>query len=335
MGKRLAINGFGRIGRVFLRRWLKAPGTLEIVAINDVTDPPTLAHLLAFDSIHGRLEGVRIEGNDLVVGERRIRVLSVPKLEELPWNDLGVDYVLESTGKFTKRKDAEVHLKRGAKRVVISAPAEGDDITICMGINHNAYAPEKHRVISNASCTTNCLAPMVYVLHKHFGVEYGIMTTIHSYTNDQRLLDLPHKDLRRARAAAQNMIPTTTGAAKAIGLVIPELKGKLHGIAVRVPTPNVSLVDLTVQTRNEMSVEEIHRVMKEAASGELRGILAYEERPLVSTDYNGDPHSCIYDATGTLVLSPRFAKVMGWYDNETGFSQRLLELLQFIAERER
>jgi len=333
--KHLAINGFGRIGRSFFRQWLKDPRDIEVVAINDVTDPQTLAHLLAFDSVHGRLEEVNVDGDHLIVGERRIQILSLGKLEELPWAEFNIDYVLESTGKFTKRKDAEIHIKKGAKRVIISAPAEGEDITICMGINHRLYDPQKHFIISNASCTTNCLAPMAYVLHQNFRIQYGIMTTIHSYTNDQRLLDLPHKDLRRARAAALNMIPTTTGAAKAIGLVIPELKGRLHGISIRVPTPNVSLVDFTFLTEKEISVESIHRVFREAAENELRGILSYEERPLVSSDFNGDPHSCIFDATGTIVLSPHFAKVMGWYDNETGFSQRLLELLQMIASRDK
>lgn len=334
MAKRVAINGFGRIGRMFLRCWLKNPGNIQVVAINDITDPPTLAHLFAFDSIHGRRDDVQLEKDELVLGKHRIKILTCPRLEDLPWGNLGIEYVLESSGKFTKRKDAEVHCKLGAKRVIISAPAEGEDITVCMGINHHLYDPDKHRIISNASCTTNCLAPMAYVLHRTFGIEYGIMTTIHSFTNDQRLLDLPHKDLRRARAASLNMIPTTTGAAKAIGLVMPELKGKLHGVSIRVPTPNVSLVDLTFLSQKDLSIESIHKAMHRAAEEELKGILAYEDRPLVSSDFNGNPHSCIFDATGTIVLSPRFAKVMGWYDNETGFSQRLLELFQMIASKD-
>jgi len=281
---RLAINGFGRIGRVFFRRWLKERRNIEVVAINDLTDPQTLFHLLRYDSVHGRLDfPVSLKGDAFSTSFGEVRILQIPDPQKLPWKELGVDLVLESTGKFTRRKDAEVHLQRGARKVLISAPVDGADITVCYGINHRSYDPKTHTILSNASCTTNCLAPLVYVLHKEFGIESGFMTTVHSYTNDQRVLDLPHKDLRRARAAGINIIPTSTGAARAIGLVIPELKGKLNGVAIRVPTPNVSLTDFTALLKKEVTVEEVNSAMERYARGELKGILRYETDPLVST----------------------------------------------------
>lgn len=330
---KVAINGFGRIGRTLLRQYLKRKPAYDIVAINDLAPAATLAHLLAFDSVHGRLGlPVEIEDGYLLVGDKRIRLLAEPNIDKMPWRDLGVDVVAECTGIFTDKPAAEKHLAAGAKKVVISAPAKGADITVCMGINAKSFDAAKHHIVSNASCTTNCLAPMVKVLHDQFGIESGLMTTVHSYTNDQRILDLPHSDLHRARAAAINMIPTSTGAAKAIGLVIPELDGKLHGIAVRVPTPNVSVVDFVAHLKKPATVEAINTAMKTAAAGELKNILAYNEKPLVSSDFNGDPHSCTYDAPQTSVLGDgRHVKVFGWYDNETGYSTRLLELLELVG----
>jgi glyceraldehyde 3-phosphate dehydrogenase len=330
---RLAINGFGRIGRVFFRRWLKERRNIEVVAINDLTDPQTLFHLLRYDSVHGRLDfPVSLKGDTFSTSSGEVRILQIPDPQKLPWKELGVDLVLESTGKFTKRKDAEVHLQRGARKVLISAPADGADITVCYGINHRFYDPKTHTILSNASCTTNCLAPLVYVLHKEFGIESGFMTTVHSYTNDQRVLDLPHKDLRRARAAGINIIPTSTGAARAIGLVIPELKGKLNGVAIRVPTPNVSLTDFTALLKKEVTVEEVNSAMERYARGELKGILRYETDPLVSSDFNGDPHSAILDSRETDVLEKKLVKVLAWYDNETGFSARLLDFISYMGE---
>lgn len=333
MTVRVAINGFGRIGRTLFRQALKHQHDVEIVAINDLGDPATMAHLLAYDSVHGRLpETVTVAGDQLVVGTRRIRMLAQPDVSQLPWGDLGVDVVAEATGIFTTRDKAGKHLAAGAKRVVISAPSADADITLCIGINQNQFDPDKHYIISNASCTTNCLAPMAKVLDESFGIEHGLMTTVHSYTNDQQILDLPHKDLRRARAAALNMIPTSTGAAKAIGLVLPNLAGKLHGIAVRVPTPNVSLVDLVVRTSKDTDASAVNAAMRAAAEGSLSGVLDYIDAPLVSCDFNGATASCSFDAQQTHVIDKRMVKVLGWYDNETGYSTRLLEMLAFVGK---
>ncbi|SNB45582.1 type I glyceraldehyde-3-phosphate dehydrogenase [Geobacter sp. DSM 9736] len=331
MALRVGINGFGRIGRSVIRAAAKA-NDLEFVAINDLTDAQTLAHLLKYDSIHGIYPGtVETKGNELVVDGKPIKVLAVKNPEELPWKELKVDVVLESTGLFTSREKADLHIKAGAKKVIISAPATGEDITIVMGVNHNLYDPAKHHVISNASCTTNCLAPVAKVLHENFGIEKGLVTTVHSYTNDQRILDLPHKDLRRARAAAQSMIPTSTGAAKAVSLVLPELKGKLDGMAIRVPTPNVSVVDLVATLKQPTDVEKVNAALKAAANGPLKGILGFEEQPLVSIDFNGNPLSSIVDAACTKVLDGNMVKVLSWYDNETGFSYRVVDLIKLIG----
>src|SRR5437868_11432188 len=325
MAVRVGINGFGRIGRNVLRAAvLMKQEALEFVAVNDITDTKTLAHLLKYDSVHRRFPGtVEAQGDALVVNGKPIKVSAIKEPEKLPWKALGVDLVLESTGRFTNRPDADKHLAAGAKKVVISAPAKGEDITIVMGINHEKYDPAKHHVLSNASCTTNCLAPVAKVLMDSFGVERGLMTTIHSYTNDQRILDLPHEDLRRARAAALSMIPSSTGAAKMIGEVIPELKGKLNGTSIRVPTPNVSLVDLTAELSRKATVDEINAAFKSAAEGKLKGIVQYNTEPTVSVDYNRNPASCIFDATQTAVADDgKFVKICGWYDNECGFSNR-------------
>ncbi len=329
---KVAINGFGRIGRCFFRASYNIPD-FEIVAINDITDPETLAHLLKYDSVHGIFEADVTAGDDyIVVNGRQIKIYAEKEPEKLPWGDIGVDIVVESTGRFRSREKAAKHLDAGAKRVVISAPAENPDITVVMGVNHEQLDPTKHFVISNASCTTNSLAPMVKVLQETFGIKHGVMTTVHSYTNDQRLLDLPHRDFRRARAAAQNIIPTTTGAAKAIGLVMPELKGKLHGISVRVPTPNVSLTDLTVELEKATTPEEINAAMQEASKTYLNGIMQYCERPLVSHDFNGNPHSVIFDSLETIVMDGTMAKVLGWYDNEWGYSNRLKDLIIYLLK---
>ena len=333
MAIKVGINGFGRIGRNFLRA-SRGIGGIEIVALNDLTDAKTLAHLLKYDSVHGIFQAeVKAADGGISVDGRQIKVLSMTEPEKLPWKDMGVDVVLESTGRFTDRAGAERHLKGGAKWVVISAPAKDPDITVCMGVNEETLDPGKHKIISNASCTTNCLAPVAKVLHEEFGILRGLMTTIHSYTNDQRILDLPHKDLRRARAAAMNMIPTTTGAAKAVGLVLPELKGKLDGMAIRVPTPNVSVVDLVAELKKDATAEEINASFKRAADGRLKGILQYTEEPVVSTDFNGNPHSAIVDATVTKVLESRMAKVIAWYDNEWGYSSRVRDLILYIAKK--
>lgn len=329
---RVAINGFGRIGRNVLRASL-AEKDLEFVAINDLTDARALAHLLRYDSIYGILEDVRAEGDTLYVGGREIRVFSERDPSNLPWRDLGIDLVMECTGLFRTREKASIHLERGAERVIISAPAEEPDLTICMGVNEEVFDPEKHRIISNASCTTNCIAPVAKVLMKAFGIKRGFMTTIHSYTNDQRILDLPHKDLRRARAAALSMIPTTTGAARAVGLVIPELKGKLDGIAVRVPTPTVSLIDLVVEVEREVDEGMVNQAMREAAETYLKGILQYCEDECVSVDFKGNPHSAIIDAPSTKVIEGRMVKVLAWYDNEWGFSCRMRDLAKYIASK--
>jgi glyceraldehyde 3-phosphate dehydrogenase len=316
---------------MFLRAAL-AKKELEIVAVNDITDAPTLAHLLKYDSIHGTLRHeVRAEGGVIFLDGKPLQVLAERDPGKLPWSKLGVQVVVESTGLFTARDKAAMHLSAGAKKVVISAPADGADVTLCLGVNQNAYDAEKHDVISNASCTTNCLAPVGKVLHDSFGIVHGLMTTVHSYTSDQNLQDGPHKDLRRARAAAVSMIPTSTGAAKAIGLVLPALKGKLDGLAIRVPTANVSLVDLTVMVEKDAEVKSVNAAMKAAADGPLKGILAYSEAPIVSVDLNGDPHSSIFDAPLTKVIGNRLVKVFSWYDNEWGYSNRLADLAAFVA----
>ncbi len=328
MSVRVGINGFGRIGRNAFRAALKNPNlALDFVAVNDLTDAKTLAHLLKYDSVHGQLDAqVEAKENALIVNGKEILVLSQRDPAALPWKALGVDVVIESTGLFTDREKASKHLVAGAKKVIISAPAKGEDITIVIGVNDDKYDKEKHHIISNASCTTNCLAPLAKVLLDNFGIRSGQMTTIHSYTNDQNILDLPHRDLRRARAAGLSMIPTTTGAAVAVSLVLPELKGKMDGIAIRVPTPNVSLVDLTVDLEKEASVQEINAAMKVAAETNLKGILSYSELPLVSIDFNGNPYSSIFDAPFTKVLDGGLVKVLSWYDNEWGYSNRLAEL---------
>ena len=326
MAVRVGINGFGRIGRNVFRACLAERG-LDIVAVNDITDAATLAHLLKYDSVHGTLkaEVTHTEGS-LSVGGKQIKVLAERDPGNLPWKDLGVQLVLECSGLFTARDKAAKHLSAGAKKVIISAPAKGADFTICYGVNHDAYDPKKHDVISNASCTTNCLAPIAKVLHESFGIRRGLMTTIHAYTNDQRILDLPHEDLRRARAAALSMIPTTTGAARAVSLVLPALEGKLDGMAVRVPTPNVSLVDLTAELDKKTTEKDINAAMQKAAEGPLTGILAYCTEPLVSSDFNGTSYSSIFDAELTRVIDGNFCKVLSWYDNEWGFSNRMRDV---------
>ncbi|NLT94050.1 MAG: ArsJ-associated glyceraldehyde-3-phosphate dehydrogenase [Clostridia bacterium] len=332
MTVKIGINGFGRIGRNVLRAAMGNEG-LEIVAVNDLTDANTLAHLFKYDSVHGVYPGT-VEAKDdvIIVDGKEVKVYAEKDPELIPWGELGVEIVVESTGRFTNGKDAQKHLKAGAKKVIISAPAKEEDITIVMGVNEDKYDPEKHHIISNASCTTNCLAPIVKVLHDKFVVKRGFMTTVHSYTNDQRILDLPHKDLRRARAAGMSIIPTTTGAAKAVALVIPELKGKLNGFAMRVPTPNVSVVDLVAELEKNTSVEEINQVLKEASEGQMRGILGYSEEPLVSKDYNGDPRSSIVDALSTMVMEGNLVKVVAWYDNEWGYSCRVVDLAKYLAK---
>ncbi|MDQ0162001.1 type I glyceraldehyde-3-phosphate dehydrogenase [Aeribacillus alveayuensis] len=333
MAVKIGINGFGRIGRNVFRAALKNP-EVEVVAVNDLTDANMLAHLLQYDSVHGKLDAeVSVNGNNLVVNGKEIKVLSERDPAQLGWGDLGVEIVVESTGRFTNRSDAAKHLEAGAKKVIISAPAKEEDITIVMGVNHDQYDGAKHHVISNASCTTNCLAPFAKVLNERFGIKRGMMTTVHSYTNDQQILDLPHKDYRRARAAAESIIPTTTGAAKAVALVLPDLKGKLNGMAMRVPTPNVSIVDLVAELEKDVTVEEVNAALKEAAEGELKGILAYSEEPLVSRDYNGDTHSSTVDGLSTMVMENRMVKVVSWYDNETGYSYRVVDLASYIAKQ--
>jgi len=333
MALRVAINGFGRIGRNFFRT-SKGVTDFEIVAINDLTDAPSLAHLLKYDSVHGIFNAdVKVKENSLVVDGKEIRITAETAPEKLPWKEMNVDIVIESTGRFTDRAGAEKHLAAGAKWVIISAPAKDPDITVCLGINDEDLDPSKHKIISNASCTTNCLAPVAKVLHKEFGVVKGLMTTVHSYTNDQRILDLPHKDLRRARAAAVSMIPSTTGAAKAIGLVLPELKGKLDGFAIRVTTPNVSVVDLVAELQKGVTAEEVNAAMKKWADGPMKGILQYCDEQLVSVDFNGNPHSSIFDATLTKVMEGNMVKVISWYDNEWGYSSRLRDLIIKISKR--
>lgn len=330
---KVGINGFGRIGREVFRVAFSNPD-VEIVAVNDLTDAETLAHLLKYDSVHGTFpHEVTVDGDNIVVDGQKVKVLAQTDPAKLPWGELGVEIVVESTGRFTEGPKAAAHISAGAKKVIISAPAKQEDITIVMGVNEDKYDPEKHNIISNASCTTNCLAPFTKVLMEKFGIESGLMTTVHSYTNDQRILDLPHKDLRRARAAACSIIPTTTGAAKAVALVLPELKGKLNGFAMRVPTPNVSITDLTVLLQKDTTAEEINAALKEAAEGKLKGILGYNELPLVSRDYNGCPLSSIVDGLSTMMVGPRMAKVVSWYDNEWGYSNRVVDLACYIAAK--
>jgi len=337
MAVRVGINGFGRIGRNVLRAAvLNKQTTLEFVAVNDITDTKTLAHLLKYDSVHRRFPGsVEAKGEALVVNGRPIAVSAIKEPEKLPWKDLGVELVLESTGRFTDREAAAKHLTAGAKKVVISAPAKGEDITIVMGVNHQKYDPAKHHVISNASCTTNCLVPVVKVVMDTWGFVHGFMTTVHSYTNDQQILDLPHKDLRRARAAALSIIPTTTGAAKATGLVIPEVKGKIDGISLRVPTSDVSIVELAAEVRKATTAAEVNAAFKQAAQGDLKGILDVSDEPLVSVDYIGSLYSSVVDAMSTNVIDGTFVHVSSWYDNEMGYSARCVDLLAYIAARSR
>jgi glyceraldehyde 3-phosphate dehydrogenase len=335
MAIRVGINGFGRIGRNILRAALHDKD-LDFVAVNDITDAPTLAHLLKYDSILGNLsDEVRVEGDTIHVAGRSIKVLAIKDPAQLPWKSLGVEYAVESTGLFTDADKAKAHITAGARKVIISAPAKGEDLTVVMGVNHEKYDPRNHNIISNASCTTNCLGPVAKVLQEQFGIVKGQMTTVHSYTNDQKILDLPHKDLRRARAAAVSMIPTSTGAAKAIYLAIPELKGKLDGLAIRVPTPNVSLVDLTVVLAKPATAEDINGAFRKAAAGPMKGILDVTDEELVSVDFRGNPHSSIVDAPLTKVVDGNLAKVFSWYDNEWGFSNRMKDLIRYMASRDR
>ncbi|MBB5173460.1 type I glyceraldehyde-3-phosphate dehydrogenase [Texcoconibacillus texcoconensis] len=334
MATKVGINGFGRIGRNVFRAALNNPD-VEVVAVNDLTDADMLAHLLQYDTVHGTLEEkVEVSGDNLVVGGNEIKVLAERDPANLPWGELGVDIVVESTGLFTQRADAAKHVEQaGAKKVIISAPAKEEDITVVMGVNEDKYDPASHHVISNASCTTNCLAPFAKVLNDKFGLKRGMMTTVHSYTNDQQILDLPHKDYRRARAASENIIPTTTGAAKAVALVLPELDGKLNGGAMRVPTPNVSLVDLVAELDQEVTVDDVNGAFKEASQGELQGVLGYSEEELVSRDYNGDPMSSTIDAQSTMVMEGNMVKVISWYDNEAGYSNRVVDLAAYVAKQ--
>ncbi len=331
MAVKIGINGFGRIGRLVLRAAVVNP-EIEVVAVNDLTDAETNAHLFKYDSVHGTFPGdVKASDGEIVVNGKAIKVFSEKDPKKLPWGDLGVDIVIEGTGKFRDKEKAAAHLETGAKKVIITAPAKNEDLTIVMGVNEKKYDPANHHIISNASCTTNCLAPVAKVLNDKFGIKCGLMTTTHAYTNDQRILDLAHKDLRRARAAAQSMIPTTTGAAKAVALVLPELKGKLTGVSVRVPTPNVSLVDLVVELEKSTTAEGINQAFKDAAAGDLNGILAYSDLPLVSRDYNGDPHSAIVDGPCTMVINGNLAKVFSWYDNEWAYSVRVVDCALYVA----
>ncbi len=333
MAIKVGINGFGRIGRALLRTCLDT-SDIEFVGVNDLTSTDTLAHLLKYDSVMGNL-GHKITASDgrIHVEGESIRVFSHTDPAQIPWDEVGAEIVVESTGRFTKAEDAGKHLRGGVKKVVISAPAKGEDVTIVLGVNEGMYDPAKHNIISNASCTTNCLAPVAKVIHDNFGIKNALMNTIHSYTNDQQLLDLPHKDLRRARAAALSMIPTSTGAAKAVALVIPELKGKFDGISVRVPTPNVSLVDVVMNVEKPTSVEEVNATLKAAAEGPLKGILAFSEEPLVSIDFRGNDNSSIVDAENTKVIDGTCIKVLSWYDNEWGYSCRVRDLIKYIAEK--
>ena len=336
MSIKIAINGFGRIGRNVLRCILqdKECQGFEVLAINDLTDAKTLAHLFKYDSVQGLNKAhVEFKGDSLVVNDKPIRILSERDPAKLPWKDLGVDLVIESTGFFTKREGAQKHIQAGAKKVIISAPATDPDVTLVLGVNDQLYEKDKHHVVSNASCTTNCLAPVAWVLQNKLGIKRGLMTTIHSYTNDQSILDLPHKDLRRARAANLSMIPTTTGAARAVSLVLPELKGKLDGMAIRVPTPNVSLVDLVVEVEKDTTAEEVNRIFKEESADRLKGVLRVEDEPLVSIDFNGDSASSVVDGPSTKVMENRMVKVLSWYDNEWAYSSRVKDLIKFIVDQ--
>jgi glyceraldehyde 3-phosphate dehydrogenase len=331
---KVAINGFGRIGRLLYRAAIERKANIDFVAVNDITDAKTLAHLLKYDSVHGRFNAdVQVKGNDLVINGKELKVLSQKDPAQLPWKDLGVYLAVESTGLFTDREGASKHLTAGAKKVLISAPAKNPDATIVIGVNENTYDHDKHNLISNASCTTNCVAPMAKILHENFGIKRALMTTAHAYTNDQRVTDLVHKDLRRARAAALNIIPTTTGAATAVGLVMPELAGKIDGIALRVPTPDVSIVDLTADLNKQTTKEEINAAFKKAADGPLKGILEYTDEPIVSTDVLHSPYSAVFDSQLTLVTDKNFAKVFAWYDNEWGFSCRMVEQMELIGKK--
>ncbi|MBI4655034.1 MAG: type I glyceraldehyde-3-phosphate dehydrogenase [Nitrospirae bacterium] len=333
MSIRVGINGFGRIGRNFLRASL-GNKDIDIVCINDLTDAKTLAHLLKYDSVHGILKAdIKAKEGSLVINGKEINVTSVADPAQLPWKDMKVDIALESTGRFVDRGSVSKHLSAGAGWVIISAPAKDPDVTVCIGVNEDMLDVSKHRIISNASCTTNCLAPIAKVIHGKFSIKQGLMTTIHAYTNDQRILDLPHKDLRRARAAAISMIPTTTGAAKAVGLVLPELKGKLDGMAIRVPIPNVSVVDLVAEVERDATAEAVNTALKEASDGPLKGIMEYSEEPLVSIDLNGNPHSAIVDSMLTKVIEGKMVKVLAWYDNEWGYSCRLRDLSLYISDK--
>ncbi|MGO0123298.1 type I glyceraldehyde-3-phosphate dehydrogenase [Desulfothermobacter acidiphilus] len=331
---KVGINGFGRIGRAFFRAVYRHPD-IEVVAVNDLTNSHTLAHLLKYDSVHGRFPGrVEAEDHGFKVDGRLVQVFAEKDPAQIPWKEVNADFIVESTGRFTKAEDARRHLEAGARKVIITAPAKGEDVTIVMGVNEDWYDPEKHHIVSNASCTTNCLAPMVKVLHEGLKVVRGALTTVHSYTNDQNLLDLPHRDLRRARAAALSIVPTTTGAAKMVTVVFPELQGKITGISVRVPTPNVSLTDLVVEVSRPTTVEEVNQLFQRASAGAMRGIIEYCEEPLVSRDFNDNPHSCIFDALSTIVIDEVLVKVLGWYDNEWGYSCRVADLLLYMANKE-
>ncbi|HEY7124996.1 MAG TPA: type I glyceraldehyde-3-phosphate dehydrogenase [Ktedonobacterales bacterium] len=334
MAIRVGINGFGRIGRQTLKALLERHPDIEVAAINDITDTETNAHLLKYDSTYGRFPGeVGVDGNDLIVNGKRIKVTAQRDPAAIPWGDLGASLVVESTGLFTDAEKASAHLKGGARKVIISAPAKNEDITLVLGVNEEKYDPAKHHIISNASCTTNCLAPVAKVLNDHFGIEKALMTTVHSYTNDQRILDQVHKDLRRARTAGANIIPTTTGAAKAVALVIPELKGKFDGFSLRVPTVTVSIIDLVATLKKPASRDSINQTFKEAAKGALKGILDYTDEPLVSTDFRGDSHSAIVDGDSTMIIGDNFAKVIAWYDNEWGYSCRVSDLVEFLSKK--
>lgn len=333
MTVKIGINGFGRIGRNVFRQSLKNDN-VEVVAVNDLTDADMLAHLLKYDSVHGQLEQeVTVNGSNIVVGGKEIKVLTERDPANLGWGDLGVEIVIESTGRFTNRADAKKHIDAGAKKVIISAPATEEDLTMVMGVNEQDYDAEKHHIVSNASCTTNCIAPVAKVLHEKFGLKRGLMTTVHSYTNDQQILDLPHKDYRRARAAAQNIIPTTTGAAKVVGKVLPELEGKLNGMAIRVPTPDGSLVDLVAELDKNVTAEDVNKAFKEAAEGKLEGIVGYTEEPIVSSDIVGNTHSSLFDALSTMVLEDNMVKVVSWYDNEMAYSARCVDLAVYIKSQ--
>lgn len=332
MTVKIGINGFGRIGRLVFRAVLNKP-ELEIVAINDLTSAETNAHLLKYDSVHGTMSGdVKAEDGNIIVNGKTVKVLAERDPQNLPWGDLGVDIVVESTGLFTDAVKASAHMKGGAKKVIISAPAKNEDITVVLGVNETKYDPKAHHIISNASCTTNCLAPVAKVLHENFVIKRGLMTTVHSYTNDQRILDQAHKDLRRARTAGMSIIPTTTGAAKAVALVLPELKGKLNGFSMRVPTPNVSVVDLVAELEQKVTVDQINGALKKAAENELKGILGFSNEPLVSRDYNGDDRSSIVDGLSTMVIEDTLVKVISWYDNEWGYSCRVADLAEMVGK---